>query len=76
MLLRIALYATLGYTLNAVGAAWDTWGFWCVAALFWAAEHLTRTELMEQIQREVAEWKRLHPEAAQPPDNNNKDTDQ
>jgi hypothetical protein len=76
MLLRLTLYATLGLVLDAVGQGFDTRGFWCVVGLFWAAEHITRTELLEQIHREVAEWRRLHPEQAQQLDNNNKDTDQ
>lgn len=64
MLLRLTLYATLGLVLDAVGQDWNTWGFWCVLALFVCLEHLTRTELIEQIQKEVAEWKRTHPEAS------------
>jgi hypothetical protein len=41
---RIALYTTLGLTLNAVGAEFDTWAFWSILALFWASETLTRRE--------------------------------
>ena len=44
MLQRIALYTVLGLVLNAVGADWNTWGFWCILALFWASEVLTRRE--------------------------------
>ena len=45
---RIALYTTLGLVLNAVGADFNTWGFWSILALFWASEALTRTEGFEQ----------------------------
>ena len=51
---RIALYAVLGYTLDAMDAHWDSWGFWCVLGLFIANEHLTRTHLIEQLQEELA----------------------
>jgi hypothetical protein len=44
ILQRIALYTTLGLVLNAVGAEFNTWGFWSVLALFWASETLTRRE--------------------------------
>lgn len=63
MLLRLTLYATLGLVLDAVGQGFDTWGFWAIVALFWASEHLTRVELVEQIHREVAEYRKRHPEA-------------
>ena len=65
MLTRLALYTALGLVLSAVDATLDTWQFWSVVALFWASEHLTRQELWEQINKEVA---RLRAE------NNNKDT--
>ena len=44
MIQRIALYTVLGLVLNAVGADWNTWGFWSILALFWASETLTRRE--------------------------------
>lgn len=44
MIQRIALYTVLGLTLNAVGAEFNTWGFWCILALFWCAETMTRRE--------------------------------
>lgn len=44
MIQRIALYTVLGLTLNAVGAEFNTWGFWSILALFWASEVLTRRE--------------------------------
>lgn len=47
MLQRIALYTVLGLVLNAVGAEFNTWGFWCILALFWASETLTRREGFE-----------------------------
>jgi len=48
MIQRIALYIVLGLVLNAVGADWNTWGFWSILALFWASETLTRREGFEQ----------------------------
>jgi hypothetical protein len=49
MIQRIALYTVLGLVLNAVGAEhnvdlFNTWGFWSILALFWAAETITRRE--------------------------------
>ena len=44
MIQRIALYTVLGLVLNAVGADFNTWGFWSILALFWAAETMTRRE--------------------------------
>jgi hypothetical protein len=48
ILQRIALYTTLGLVLSAVGAEFNTWGFWCILALFWASEAITRREGYEQ----------------------------
>jgi hypothetical protein len=48
MLQRIALYTVLGLVLNAVGVLFNTWGFWSILALFWAAETMTRREGYEQ----------------------------
>ncbi len=55
---RLALYATLGYLLDALGHNWTTWGFWSMVGLFWASETLTRIEVLEQIAEEVAAIKR------------------
>jgi hypothetical protein len=44
ILQRIALYTTLGLVLSAVGADFNTWGFWSILALFWASETITRRE--------------------------------
>jgi hypothetical protein len=44
MIQRIALYTTLGLVLNAVGVLFDTWGFWCILALYWCSEAITRRE--------------------------------
>jgi hypothetical protein len=44
MIQRIALYTVLGLVLSAVGAGFNTWGFWCILALFWASETITRRE--------------------------------
>jgi hypothetical protein len=54
MIQRIALYTTLGLVLNAVEVQFNTWAFWSIVALFWASEHMTRRELIEQLQAEVA----------------------
>ena len=55
---RLALYATLGYLLDALGHGWTTWGFWALLGLFWASETITRIEVLEQIAEEVAAIKR------------------
>jgi hypothetical protein len=62
---RIALYATLGYTLDALGHDFTTWGFWAVLGLFWASETLTRMELIDQLNEALQELRRK---------NNNKDS--
>ena len=53
MLARIALYTTLGYLIDGMGAHWDTWQFWCILGLFWASETLTRIETVERIEQEL-----------------------
>ncbi len=53
MLQRIALYATLGYLLDALAIGFTHWGFWCILGLFIASEHLTRMEIIEQLQQEL-----------------------
>lgn len=58
MLQRIALYATLGYLLDALAIDFLHWGFWCVVGLFWASEHLARRELIEQLNEELEELRR------------------
>ena len=57
MLQRLALYATLGFLLDALGVNVDQWGFWCVLALFIASEHMTRRELIEQLNKELQEMR-------------------
>lgn len=47
MIQRIALYIVLGLVLDALGAGFDTWGFWCILALFWASETISRREGLE-----------------------------
>ena len=66
MIQRLALYVTLGLVLNALGQQWDSAGFWMIVGLFWASEHMTRRELWEHIQSEVARLQAL---------NNRKDTE-
>jgi hypothetical protein len=47
MIQRIALYIVLGLVLDAVGAGFNTWGFWCILALFISAEVIARREGLE-----------------------------
>lgn len=53
MLTRVALYTALGYVLHSVGAEWNTWPFWCVIALFWAAERNAVNEIIESLRAEL-----------------------
>jgi hypothetical protein len=53
MIQRISLYIVLGLVLNAVAVLPDSVGFWSIVALFWASEHMTRTELIEQLEQEL-----------------------
>jgi len=54
MIARIALYSTLGYLLDqGLECHWDSWQFWCIIALFWASEHLSRTETLSYVAEEV-----------------------
>jgi hypothetical protein len=53
MLQRLVLYATLGYLLDTLEVGFMHWGFWCILALFWASEQITRRELIEQLNEEL-----------------------
>ena len=53
MITRLVLYSTLGYLLSVLGYTVYTEEFWCVVALFWAMETLTRMELIEQLNNEL-----------------------
>ena len=65
MLQRFALYVTLGAVLDmGLGCQVLDWQFWAVVALFWCAEHVTRRELIAQLNEELIEMRR---------NNNNKD---
>jgi hypothetical protein len=44
MIQRLALYATLGLLLNALGYAGDSAVFWSMLGLMWCAEHLARAD--------------------------------
>lgn len=59
MLTRLALYTALGLVLSAMDAQWDTWQFWAVIGLFWAAEHHTRQQLLEALEEEVQRLRAL-----------------
>ena len=48
MIQRLFLYSTLGVLANALGQTWDSWGFWCILGLFWAADVMARREGYEQ----------------------------
>jgi hypothetical protein len=41
---RLAVYATLGLLLDALGQNWESWGFWCMLALFVLSDHLARKD--------------------------------
>jgi hypothetical protein len=38
-LTSLTIYLTAGWLLTSQGTTYDTWQFWCVMALCWAAEH-------------------------------------
>ena len=40
----LALWATIGALLNAVGYPWDSWQFWCFMGSFWAVHALALTQ--------------------------------
>lgn len=42
MSITLALWATIGLLLSAVGWAIDTWQFWCFVGVFWAVDQLSR----------------------------------
>ena len=52
-LARVTLYATLGYLIDGLGAAWTSWQFWCIVGLFLAAESIARIEAVERVQLEI-----------------------
>ena len=60
MLQRLALYATLGLVLDALGHSVISTGFWCIVALFWASEHVTRMEVWDTIEQELERLRRRH----------------
>lgn len=41
---ELALWATIGGLLNAVGYPWDTWQFWCFMGTYWAVAHISRSQ--------------------------------
>ena len=60
MLRRLALYSALALVLDALGCHIQDPGFWLVVALFWAAEHNTRAEIIDQLDLELEEMRRLN----------------
>ena len=48
MIQRLALYATAGLVLSALGLHTNDELFWCVMGLLWAAEFLARREGYDQ----------------------------
>lgn len=44
MITRAALYCTLALLLWGLGFTVISWQFWAMLGLFWAADHLGRTE--------------------------------
>lgn len=70
---RLALYSTLAWLLLALGQTWDTWGFWSVLGLFWASEHVTRMEVIELCNQQLAALRRrAQQESEEATDGNNK----
>jgi len=59
MLRRLFLYTALGLVLDALGCHIQDLGFWLVVALFWAAEHNTRAEVVDQLDAELEEMRRV-----------------
>jgi predicted tellurium resistance membrane protein TerC len=60
MITRLALYSTLAWMLSVLGYTFYSAEFWCVVALFWASETLTRMELIEQLHAELQALRRKH----------------
>jgi hypothetical protein len=60
MITRIALYATLGFLLDALGHNWDTWQFWSIVALFWASDIMARREGYTEAIQDLLELMRTH----------------
>jgi hypothetical protein len=44
LLQKLALYFTLGLLLTTLGLTVTSWQFWCITALFWASEYMTRKD--------------------------------
>ena len=47
-LTRLAVWATLGVLLDALELGYQTWGFWCMLALFICCDYLARREGVEE----------------------------
>jgi hypothetical protein len=56
MIQRLALYATLGLLLTALGYTGSSEVFWAMLGLMWCAEHLARAEGYDSA---IAEAERL-----------------
>jgi hypothetical protein len=69
LLARLAVYSILGWLLDRLGHGWQTTEFWCVVALYWAAEQIARVETQQQLLKELEQRRKL--ETA-----NNENTDQ
>ena len=74
MIQRIALYATLGYLLDALGQGANTLGFWCVLGLFFASETLTRVETLHQVQEHIDMMRKKQQQQGADNDNINSDS--
>lgn len=44
MITRLVLYATLGTLCSVLGFTWDSWQFWSLLGLFWAADRLAHQD--------------------------------
>jgi hypothetical protein len=45
---RLALYATIGFLLAALGQDYTAWGFWATMALFMCVDFIARREGYER----------------------------
>ncbi len=51
----LALYATLGYLLQAVDMPWDSWQFWSFLGLFIASNWATRIHTVDELSEPIRE---------------------
>jgi hypothetical protein len=49
LLTRLSLYGTLGLLMSSMDFTVQTWQFWSIIALFWAAQTCATMELEQQL---------------------------